>query len=128
MLPFGKGSKMPMPEQVQEDEVLVVSADGLSPQGSADESGLSEGVPPQANGIPPPPPPKESRNVEVPPDPRDHSILEKIYNEMHAARFINLSPLSLLASEMESWFKSECSRLFYLTVFICYSGEHAISF
>ncbi|PCH39988.1 hypothetical protein WOLCODRAFT_162007 [Wolfiporia cocos MD-104 SS10] len=31
-----------------------------------------------------------------PPNVRDHSMLEFIYNEMHAARFINLQPLSIL--------------------------------
>lgn len=41
----------------------------------------------------------------VPPDPRDHTILEMIYNEMHAERFINLSPLSLLANTVGLWFK-----------------------
>ncbi|KAJ7819382.1 hypothetical protein B0H14DRAFT_3737686 [Mycena olivaceomarginata] len=35
---------------------------------------------------------------KAPPNPRDHSILEGIYNEMNATRFINLSPLSLLAN------------------------------
>lgn len=108
-----------MPEPEQEDEVVVVSAD---------VGGLSEGIPLQATVSPPPPPPKERRIVEVPPDPRDHSILETIYNEMHAERFINLSPLSLLADAVGSWFKSKCGRFFYLTIFICYSGEHAISF
>ncbi|CDO68248.1 hypothetical protein BN946_scf184842.g11 [Trametes cinnabarina] len=39
------------------------------------------------------------RTVErPPPNPHDHSLLETIYDEMHAARFINLDPLSLLAN------------------------------
>ncbi|KAI0632418.1 hypothetical protein C8Q77DRAFT_922881 [Trametes polyzona] len=39
------------------------------------------------------------RKVERPPvDPHDHSLLETIYDEMHAARFINLEPVSLLAN------------------------------
>ncbi|KAJ7147045.1 hypothetical protein C8R43DRAFT_1129834 [Mycena crocata] len=35
---------------------------------------------------------------KAPPNPRDHALLEGIYNEMNATRFINLSPLSLLAN------------------------------
>ncbi|KAJ7069768.1 hypothetical protein C8F01DRAFT_1113905 [Mycena amicta] len=42
---------------------------------------------------------------KAPPNPRDHSLLEKIYNEMNAARFINLSPLSLLANLVGVYFK-----------------------
>lgn len=33
-------------------------------------------------------------------DPRDHSLLEYIYNEMHAQRFINLEPLALLKNNL----------------------------
>ncbi|KAJ7644197.1 hypothetical protein FB45DRAFT_735765 [Roridomyces roridus] len=40
-----------------------------------------------------------------PPNPRDHSLLEGIYNEMNATRFINLSPLSLLANLVGLYFK-----------------------
>ncbi|KAF4577322.1 hypothetical protein EYR40_009319 [Pleurotus pulmonarius] len=46
------------------------------------------------------------RTLPKPPaNPRDHSLLELIYNEMHAARFINLSPLSLLANYLSLHFK-----------------------
>ena len=39
------------------------------------------------------------RTIEKPPiNPHDHSLLETIYDEMHAARFINLEPLSLLTN------------------------------
>ncbi|VDB91424.1 unnamed protein product, partial [Peniophora sp. CBMAI 1063] len=38
-------------------------------------------------------------------DPRDHSVLEHIYSEMHAERFINLAPLSLLANSLPLYFK-----------------------
>jgi hypothetical protein len=49
-----------------------------------------------------------SRPVSGPPlNPRDHSLLEYIYAEMHASRFINLSPLSLLANSLPVYFKSE---------------------
>ncbi|KAF7314432.1 Methyltransf-25 domain-containing protein [Mycena kentingensis (nom. inval.)] len=44
-----------------------------------------------------------------PPNPRDHSLLEKIYNEMNATRFINLSPLSLLANLVGLYFKGKSS-------------------
>ncbi|EIW81029.1 hypothetical protein CONPUDRAFT_165259 [Coniophora puteana RWD-64-598 SS2] len=40
-----------------------------------------------------------------PPNPRDHTVLETIYNEMHASRFVNLTPLSLLANTMGLYFK-----------------------
>ncbi|KAG1820723.1 hypothetical protein EV424DRAFT_881573 [Suillus variegatus] len=56
-----------------------------------------------------PPLPPDSRSVGlldvIPLDPRDHTVLETIYNEMHAERFINLSPLSLLANTVGLWFK-----------------------
>jgi hypothetical protein len=52
--------------------------------------------------------PDGSRPVPGPPlNPRDHSLLEYIYTEMHASRFINLSPLSLLANSLPVYFKSE---------------------
>jgi hypothetical protein len=41
----------------------------------------------------------------APVDPRDHTVLGMIYTEMHVARFINLAPLSLLASDLSTWFK-----------------------
>jgi hypothetical protein len=47
-------------------------------------------------------PPLES----CPLNPRDHSLLEYIYTGMHAARFINLSPLSLLAHSLPLYFES----------------------
>ncbi|THH27875.1 hypothetical protein EUX98_g6306 [Antrodiella citrinella] len=44
-------------------------------------------------------------SASAPVNPRDHSTLEFIYNEMHAARFINLEPLSLLANTLTLYFK-----------------------
>jgi len=41
----------------------------------------------------------------TPKDPHDHSALEAAYNDMHAARFINLSPISLLANILVQYFK-----------------------
>ena len=49
----------------------------------------------------------ESSRPSAPLNPRDHSLLEHIYTEMHAARFINLSPLSLLANSLPVYFNSE---------------------
>ncbi|SRR6266478_3464011 len=46
----------------------------------------------------------------APLNPRDHSLLEYIYTEMHASRFINLSPLSLLANSFPVYFKREFGR------------------
>jgi hypothetical protein len=42
----------------------------------------------------------------APLNPRDHSLLEYIYTETHASRFINLSPLSLLANSLPVYFES----------------------
>ncbi|KAI0252378.1 hypothetical protein BJV78DRAFT_351287 [Lactifluus subvellereus] len=42
----------------------------------------------------------------APLNPRDHSLLEYIYTEMHASRFINLSPLSLLANSLPVYFEN----------------------
>ncbi|KAI0826772.1 hypothetical protein BC628DRAFT_1319286 [Trametes gibbosa] len=40
-----------------------------------------------------------ARSIEKPPiNPHDHALLETIYDEMHAARFINLEPVSLLTN------------------------------
>jgi hypothetical protein len=38
-------------------------------------------------------------------NPWDHSLLERIYTEMHESRFINLAPLSLLANYLGVYFK-----------------------
>jgi hypothetical protein len=52
-----------------------------------------------------------SPNPEIPPNPRQHKLLEVIYSEMHAARFVNLAPLSLLENYIRTYFKSTCSFL-----------------
>jgi hypothetical protein len=46
-----------------------------------------------------------STMVPAPSNPRDHSILEAIWNDMHESRFINLYPLPLLASFIPSYFE-----------------------
>jgi hypothetical protein len=55
--------------------------------------------------------PLDTRGI-IPPDPRDHMVLETIYNEMHAERWINLAPLSLLANTVGLWFKGESFIIF----------------
>ena len=45
---------------------------------------------------------------ETPPNPRQHNLLEVIYSEMHATRFVNLAPLSLLENYIRTYFKSMC--------------------
>ncbi|OSD07516.1 hypothetical protein PYCCODRAFT_1463755 [Trametes coccinea BRFM310] len=46
------------------------------------------------------------RTIERPPiNPHDHSLLETIYDEMHAVRFINLEPLSLLTNLLPLHFR-----------------------
>lgn len=47
---------------------------------------------------------EEKAESEPPTDPRDHSLLEYIYSEMHAARFINLEPLALLTNSLSLYF------------------------
>jgi hypothetical protein len=48
----------------------------------------------------------KSPTAEIPPNPRQHRLLEIIYAEMHAARFVNLAPLSLLDNHIQTYFKS----------------------
>ena len=53
--------------------------------------------------------------VEMPPNPRQHKLLEAIYTEMHAARFVNLAPLSLLENHIRTHFRGTC-------LFPCFPG------
>ena len=48
---------------------------------------------------------------KVPLNPRDHVILETIYTGMHAKRFINLAPLSVIANGLSLWFKGTRNKL-----------------
>jgi len=57
--------------------------------------------------------PTQSPSPAMPPNPREHKLLELIYTEMHAARFINLAPLSLLENYIRTYFKSG-SRFLYI--------------
>ena len=51
-------------------------------------------------------PPFLLRTLQKPPaNPRDHTLLEMIYTEMHGSRFINLVPLSLLANLLALHFR-----------------------
>jgi hypothetical protein len=52
-----------------------------------------------------------------PPNPRDHSLLEMIYMEMHASRFINLAPVSLLSSLLVLHFRGGFFRSLSITSF-----------
>jgi hypothetical protein len=53
-------------------------------------------------------PPFLLRTVPKPPaNPRDHSLLETIYTQMLGARFINSSPLALLANSLGQYFKGK---------------------
>lgn len=45
-----------------------------------------------------------------PPNPRNHTLLETIYKEMQASRFINLSPLSILPNALGLHFKDVRSQ------------------
>ena len=50
--------------------------------------------------------PTLKRSVERPPtNPHDHSLLETIYDEMHASRFINMEPVSLIANLLPLHFR-----------------------
>lgn len=51
----------------------------------------------------------------APSNPRDHSLLETVYNEMHARRFVNLAPLSLLANSLGLYFKGTDQFILVLT-------------
>jgi hypothetical protein len=48
---------------------------------------------------------------KAPENPRDHTVLETIYTEMHAKRFINLAPLSLLPNNLSTWFRGKKSSV-----------------
>jgi hypothetical protein len=54
----------------------------------------------------------------APLNPRDHTLLEYIYTGMHAARFINLSPLSLLAHSLPLYFESLFMHLLSRDLFL----------
>lgn len=129
---FGRNTRapevpVPLPAdvaQVNQTEAAVASGiEGGSSLGSALSPGNGSGpcqtnggppqvignVPPvngillaQVNGNPLP-------QVDAPEDPRDHTILQTIYSQMHEDRFINLSPLSLLADMVGHLFESEWS-------------------
>lgn len=49
-----------------------------------------------------------SPTAEMPPNPRQHKLLDVIYAEMHAARSVNLSPISLIENQIRAHFKSTC--------------------
>lgn len=99
------GSPIPSPRMLEDE-----SGDGGGrsemrfpvgpPPDSRGGAGLDLGGVPELRGVLP----LDTRGI-IPHDPRDHMVLETIYNEMHAERFINLAPLSLLANTVGLWFK-----------------------
>lgn len=55
------------------------------------------------------------RSVAKPPvNPHDHSLLRTIHDEMHAARFINIEPLSLLANLLPLHFRGGSLHYVYM--------------
>ncbi|KAF9013209.1 hypothetical protein BDQ17DRAFT_584508 [Cyathus striatus] len=42
---------------------------------------------------------------KTPPNPRDHTVIETVYKEMLASRFINSSPISVLGTYLEFYFR-----------------------
>ena len=50
--------------------------------------------------------------AKAPSNPRDHSLLEYIYNEMMSSRFINTSPISMLMTYLEYHFKGRVTSFF----------------
>lgn len=97
---LGEGTEAQFPVGTPPDSRVVAALDAgsvVSPP--LDARGV---VSLDSRGVVPP----DSRGA-IPPDPRDHTVLDTIYNEMHSERFINLSPLSLLANTVGLWFKGE---------------------
>ncbi|KAG8917193.1 hypothetical protein FRC01_002618, partial [Tulasnella sp. 417] len=76
----------------------------LRHQQSAPFSSLSSAFSQQGESVP-----KRDGGVSVAPamskDPRDHSILEAIYTSMHEARFINVTPISIIQNYLVLHFK-----------------------
>ena len=54
---------------------------------------------------------------KAPMNPRNHSLLEIIYTEMLASRFINISPLSLLTTYLEYHFKGKVRARLWKSLF-----------
>jgi hypothetical protein len=54
-----------------------------------------------------------ARMEQPPPNPRDHSLLDLVYAEMHAARFINTAPTSIMGSYVSLYFKGVWFRVQY---------------
>ena len=63
------------------------------------------------------PSPFLSMLTQTPTNPRDHTLLETIWNEMLSSRWVNLSPLSLLKTYLEWHFKGAVFSSFILVYF-----------
>ncbi|KAF5360373.1 hypothetical protein D9756_004915 [Leucocoprinus leucothites] len=64
----------------------------------------AEGIPAQNGKVPAKREPYLLRQYKAPRNPRDHTILETIYAEMLASRFINATPLSIIQNYLEYHF------------------------
>lgn len=104
---IGVGSPIPSPRMLEDEPGDGGGRSEMRfpvgpPPDSRGGAGLDLGGVPELRGVLP----LDTRGI-IPPDPRDHMVLETIYNEMHAERWINLAPLSLLANTVGLWFKGE---------------------
>ena len=52
-----------------------------------------------------------AKKPDIPPNPRQHRLLDVIYTEMHAARSVNLTPIGLIENRIRTHFKSTCYLL-----------------
>ena len=75
--------------------------DAVSEEGTQTTQGVQSAQVPGPVPSKPRPPGKASK---PPANPRDHSILDFIYCEMHSQRFVNMEPLSLLANSLGIYF------------------------
>ncbi|TFY52472.1 hypothetical protein EVG20_g10534, partial [Dentipellis fragilis] len=97
-------SSSSLPPTTQAPATPVSSSTSFSPPGNG-LSPVPQGVEASPTRAAPYAPFLMRPVAKAPQNPRDHSLLEFIYNEMHAARFINLSPLSLLSNALPLYFK-----------------------
>ncbi|KIJ54225.1 hypothetical protein M422DRAFT_64329 [Sphaerobolus stellatus SS14] len=117
--------KKPIDKEIADTNEYLPSTDGhaesRSPHGGALRSRMSldawQARAPTRPDLPPSEPSVEHHGDDEddtdlfhastvpPPNPRDHHILESVYNELHSARFINLTPLSILHSALTLHFR-----------------------
>ncbi|KAH9841838.1 uncharacterized protein C8Q71DRAFT_350714 [Rhodofomes roseus] len=114
--PFSVGSPLARPRaptpsssMINHDQDIPTSAIPNISQGMSFQSDAGSFISPHdsSNNLP----------EETPINPHDHSLLEFIYNEMHAARFINLMPLSLLSNMLPLYFQGVRTHPPLMTMF-----------